>query len=505
MAAGLNHVGTTESAASLKLAGTNGQGAQVEIQGRYIIVYKPEVSKFTDNAQSRTAQVNAIEAAGGKFISAIKGQRMAVANLDKMAYNKLLKDESIESISLDAKRYLMAQSTPFGIPMVQADLLNQPNKTARKVCIIDTGYSYGHEDLPTDVTGVANSSQVGSWNNDGHGHGSHVAGTIAGLDNTVGVVGVYPDVDLHIVKIFNDQGSWTQSSDLIVGMQQCADAGANVISMSLGGGASSAAEENAVNGFVSQGILLIAAAGNDGNSSMSYPASYDGIMSVAAVDSSSNVASFSQYNSQVEIAAPGVAVNSTLPGNTYAAWSGTSMATPHVSGVAALVWSFYQQCSNEQIREALQATAQDRGAAGKDNFYGWGIVKAKDAYDYLNTWGCAGDPNFPPTGGGGGGGVDPVSGSLSNLSGNRGAWDHYTWDIPAGVAVMTVSISGGTGDADLYTRFGATPTSTVYDCRPYLAGNNETCTHSSPQAGTWYISLHAYQKYSGVTMNYSYE
>ncbi|UAA40638.1 S8 family serine peptidase [Paraneptunicella aestuarii] len=503
MAAGIEHVGTSYEAPALKLVGANGNASE---QKQYIVVFKEGAQNLANEGESRTGQLNSISAAGGKFINSIRGQRMAVAKLDKKAYNALINDRNVETISEDPKRYLMAQTAPFGIAMVQADQLSQPNKTARKVCIIDTGYSLGHEDLPTDVTGQANNSQVGSWNNDGHGHGSHVAGTIAGLDNTVGVVGVYPDADLHIVKIFNDSGSWTSASDLITGMQQCADAGANVISMSLGGGAASTAEETAVNNLVSQGILLIAAAGNDGNSTMSYPASYDGIMSVAAVDSSSNVASFSQYNSQVEIAAPGVAVNSTLPGNTYAAWSGTSMATPHVSGVAALVWSFFQQCTNEQIREALQATAQDRGASGKDNFYGWGIVKAQDAYDYLNTWGCDGDPAFPPTGGGGGGGtVDPVSGTLTKLSGRTGAWDNYTLDVPDGAAVLNVNISGGSGDADLYVKYGSQPTSSNYDCRPYLTGNNESCTFASPAAGTYHVSLYAYARYRNVTMNYSYE
>ena len=106
---------------------------------------------------------------------------------------------------------------------------------------------------------------------------------------------------------------------------------------------------------------------------------------------------------------------------------------------------------------------------------------------------------------GGGGDVDPVEGSLSNLSGSRRAWDRFTWDIPASVSTMSVSISGGSGDADLYMRFGSRPSRNSYDCRPWLVGNNETCSFNNPASGTWHVGLYGYSAYSGVTMNYSYE
>ena len=101
----------------------------------------------------------------------------------------------------------------------------------------------------------------------------------------------------------------------------------------------------------------------------SYPASYDSVVSVAAVDSSGNHASFSQYNNQVEVAAPGVGVRSTLPGNRYASYNGTSMATPHVSAVYALVWSQHRQCTPAQIRRVVNITAEDRGTPGRDPYY----------------------------------------------------------------------------------------------------------------------------------------
>ena len=111
-------------------------------------------------------------------------------------------------------------------------------------------------------------------------------------------------------------------------------------------------------------------------------------MSVAATTSTESRASFSQYNNQVEIAAPGYQIKSTIPTDTYATWSGTSMATPHVAGVAALVWSHHPECTNKQIRNVLLASAKDKDTAGCDNYYGYGIVQAKAALDLLNANGC---------------------------------------------------------------------------------------------------------------------
>lgn len=494
-------------------------------QERYIIKFKDEmtsetveVSALKGKGQISSAKVKGkkpfdiasakseVRKAGGAIKKELKKHKMVAATMSKSALNKLRKNPNVESIEVDVRRKPMAQTTPYGYTMVQANQFAQSDTTARKVCIIDTGYNLGHPDLPgtnDGVTGQANNSAVGNWYNDGNGHGTHVAGTIAAYDNNEGVVGVYPGVDMHIVKIFNDNGQWTYASDLIDAITQCQDAGSNVVNMSLGGGSSSTTERNAMQSFTDAGMLLVAAAGNDGNSAKSYPASYDAVMSVAAVDSNENRASYSQYNDQVEIAAPGSAVQSTYPTNTYASLSGTSMATPHVAGGAALVWSYFPQCSNNQIRSALNATAEDKGSAGRDNFYGYGLMQLADAYNYLNTNGCAGGG----TGGGGGSepGVEPVSGQLTGLSGTRRNWDRYTWTIPEGVTQMTIRTSGGSGDADLYVKFGSQPETNSYDCRPNQNGNSEVCTFDAPASGTWHIGIRAYSSYSGVTLSYSYE
>ncbi|MFC4700653.1 S8 family serine peptidase [Glaciecola siphonariae] len=440
--------------------------------------------------------------AGAQKVRTMPKHNMVVVKMDKKAAYKLSQNPTVDYISLDPRRELQAETTPYGISMVQATQLNQNDPGRRKVCVIDTGYNLGHPDLPDQndgVTGQANNNQVGNWWNDGNGHGTHVAGTIGAIANNEGVVGVYPGVNMHIVKIFNDSGSWTFASDIIDAISQCQSAGSNVVNMSLGGGSSSTAERNAMQGFVDDGMMLVAAAGNDGTSGLSYPASYPAVISVAAVDSSERRASYSQFNNAVEIAGPGSAVSSTWPVNTYRSISGTSMATPHVAGAAALVWSFFRQCSNEQIRNALNVTAKDKGSAGKDTSYGHGIVQARDAYDFLATNGCDGNS------GGGGGGVTPVSGQLSNLSDSTNNWKRYSWTIPAGVSTLTIRISGGRGDADLYLRYGSDPQTNRYDCRPYRTGNTEVCTINNPQAGAWKIGIRAYATYSGVTMNYSYE
>jgi serine protease len=200
-----------------------------------------------------------------------------------------------------------------------------PTGAGRLVCVIDSGLKTSHEDFAgVNIVG----GYPSGWNNDTCGHGTHVAGTIAAANNSLGVVGVTPGgVSLYIVKVFDGADcGWSYSSDLVAAANQCANAGANIISMSLGGTVKSKTEEKAFSNLYNQGILSVAAAGNDGNTRLSYPASYASVISVAAVDSDNVVADFSQQNSAVEISAPGVGVLSTVP------WLSVSSVT--VDGVA---------------------------------------------------------------------------------------------------------------------------------------------------------------------------
>jgi subtilisin family serine protease len=193
------------------------------------------------------------------------------------------------------------------------------------------------------------------------------------------------DVSLYILKVFGDNCVWTYGSAIFDAALRCRNAGANIISMSLGGDAYSAFEEMVFGDLYEQdGILSIAAAGNGGVTNYFYPASHDSVISVAAVDQNNVVTSFSRHNDQVELAAPGVNIYSTSNTGGYTSKSGTSMAAPHVSAAAALVWSADLSRTNAEIRGALGDTALDLGAAGRDDFYGLGLVQAYDAYRYLN-------------------------------------------------------------------------------------------------------------------------
>ena len=264
-----------------------------------------------------------------------------VVTLPEAALNGIMRNPNVVDVEVDPERYPIEpfqsvtqslyadvldatgqQIVPWGIDAVQArDIWDAdrdavpdegaPNGSGVTVCIIDTGYYAGHEDL-TD-TQVAGMSQVdGDFASDGEGHGSHVAGTISALNNALGVVGVNPGtINFYIVKIFDNSGAWTSASNLVAGIYECQANGADIINMSLGGVSSSRKEQRAFDSLYADGILSIASAGNEQEETpgaFSYPGSYDSVVSVAAVDSDNVIGDFSLQNSQVEIAAPGVSI-----------------------------------------------------------------------------------------------------------------------------------------------------------------------------------------------------
>jgi len=348
-----------------------GTAVSAQEEGRFIV-------QLRDQVKGRAAVM-----ARGHIVLALGPQRALAATLPEEAIEGLRRHPAIESVERDVLRYPLGQVTPYGIEMVQApEAWAGASATARRVCVIDSGRASDHEDLQ----GIDVSGYPSNWNRDGCSHGTHVTGTIAALNNDRGVVGVLPNgANLYVVRVFDDSCRWIYVSGLVDALNRCINAGANIVSMSLGGPLKSLTEERAFSQAWEAGILSVAAAGNRGTTELSYPASYDSVISVAAVDSTKKVAGFSQHNAQVELAAPGVGGLSTVATGGYEAWNGTSMATPHVSGVAALVWSHNPAWSNAQIRAALRATAEDLGPSGRDDYYGYGLVQARAALDYLGT------------------------------------------------------------------------------------------------------------------------
>jgi thermitase len=249
------------------------------------------------------------------------------------------------------------------------------------VGIVDTGIDAGHEDLAGKVTacGAAADGRVTDGEcADSEGHGTHVAGTIAALaNNRVGVAGVAFSSPLVVCRALGGPDGSGTVADVAACIRWTHDRGAKVISMSLGGPSSHTLAEAAKSAYARggrSGSLLVAAAGNDGDGTVEYPAGLDQVVSVAAIDSADAVAPFSNENSDVEVAAPGVDILSAKLGGGYVRYSGTSMATPHVSGAAALLWGTTPNATAASVRRRLDAAVDDLGAPGRDPAYGYGVV-----------------------------------------------------------------------------------------------------------------------------------
>jgi len=247
-----------------------------------------------------------------------------------------------------------------------------------KVAILDTGIDPSHPDLAGRVSQGVDFTATGSSIDD-NGHGTHVSGTVAAIfSNNDGVYGVAPSASLYAVKVLDSTGSgyldW-----IIAGIQWAIDNDIDIINMSLGTSSNVQSLEDACNAAFAEGILIVAAAGNSGNrpgnrDTVEYPGGYASVIAVAASDSNDLRASFSSTGPDVELIAPGVSILSSIPGDGYAYYSGTSMASPHVAGVAALVLSAKPALTNAEVRLILQQTAENLGL--KQEHQGYGLVRA---------------------------------------------------------------------------------------------------------------------------------
>lgn len=251
-----------------------------------------------------------------------------------------------------------------------------------KVAVIDTGIDKTHPDLAANIAGGRNFVRKGSrldpdaWSDD-NGHGTHVAGIIAAVNNTIGVVGVAPDAKLYAVKVLNSTGSGFVS-DIIAGIEWSVANDMAVINMSLGASTGSSLLADACQAAANDGLLIVAAAGNDGGPVI-YPARYDSVIAVGATDSSNVVPSWSNKGAEVEVVAPGVSVLSAYKGGQYKVLSGTSMATPHVAGICALMLGMSDPLPPANPRATLDGTADDLYEPGRDSTSGYGLADAEEA------------------------------------------------------------------------------------------------------------------------------
>lgn len=326
------------------------------------------------------SDIQLVQKHGGEIRHTYKNFKIISAKLKQADIEALKQDPSVEYIEPDYKVQASAETLPWGIDRVKAPLVYPQTQGAGvKVAVIDTGIA-SHEDL-TIAGGYSAVAYTTSYADD-DGHGTHVAGTIAAVDNELGVIGVAPKVALYAVKALDNTGSG-YVSDIVEGINWAIDNKINIINMSLGSSSDSTPLHDACDIAYAKGILIVAAAGNSGTSNIlsdnvQYPARYASVIAVAATDSNNARAYFSSTGPDVELCAPGYNITSTVPGG-YATYSGTSMASPHVAGVAALVYALNPTMTNVDIRNKLDATATDLGSAGKDTAFGFGIINALNA------------------------------------------------------------------------------------------------------------------------------
>ena len=329
------------------------------------------------------------------------------ASLPEQAIEALKNNPNIAHIEPDCKVTIAEEVLPWGIDRIDAELvwngtqgghdvgLGRNAGDGIKIAIIDTGIDYTHPDLANNVKGGHRFQENGAINDDNfmddNGHGTHCAGIAAAEDNDIGVIGVAPKAHLYGVKVLNSDGiGWL--SDLIAGVEWATDNGMNVISMSLCTRSDASFLHQACDTAYSNGIVVVAASCND-NSWVRYPAKYSSVIAVGATDGNDEKAWFSNFGPELELMAPGVSIYSIKLGGGYESRFGTSMACPHVSGTAALVFASdvdaaYDFDGDEvwdanEIRKKLQDTADDLGEPGWDEYYGYGLV---DAYEAATDW-----------------------------------------------------------------------------------------------------------------------
>ena len=334
-----------------------------------------------------SSEENKVRSYGGKINQRFHIVPAITAEVPERLIPILRLFKGISYVELDAEVYALEQTMPWGIETINIEQTRSYNQgDGVRVAVIDTGIDLDHPDLR--ISGDVSFVSGTPTGNDDNGHGTHVAGIIAALDNTLGTVGAASQAELYAVKVLDKSGSGSWSS-VISGIQWAVDNDMDIINMSLGSRSGSTALRNACDQAYAAGVLIVAAAGNDGSARSTidrviYPAKYYSVIAVGAVDRNLRRASFSSPGPAVEIAAPGVDIYSTYKNGDYSVLSGTSMASPHVAGVAALIIASGITDTNngrinDEVRARLQETAYDLGNPGRDREFGFGLVDAAAA------------------------------------------------------------------------------------------------------------------------------
>lgn len=476
--------------------------AKYPVPGEYIVVLKDDAARLATETRSAAPEIRAVAEAltrqhgvklqrsyshvlRGFVVEADKRQLVQLLADDRIAY---IEENGIVTISQTTQNnatWGLDRSDQRDRPLNGTYVYDNTGSGVRAY-VIDTGIRASHNDFGGRVLSGFSSINDGRGSDDCNGHGTHVAGTIGGT-----TWGVAKSVLLVPVRVLGCDGSGSNAG-VIAGMDWVA---ANrvlpaVANMSLGGGASTATD-NAVANMRNAGVTVIVAAGNENQNACNVsPARAAAAYTVGSTTSTDTRSSFSNYGSCVDIFAPGSSITapwytSNTATNTI---SGTSMASPHVAGAAALYLSANPSATPSAVEGWLTSNASTGKLTG---------INSGSPNRLLYT-------RLGSGGGGGGGGSSPTALTngvpVSNQSGATGSETFYTIAVPAGASDLSIQISGGSGDADLYVRFGSQPTTSTYDCRPYLNGNNETCSFASPQAGTYHIMVRGFSAYSGLTV-----
>lgn len=332
-----------------------------------------------------------IAALGGKIKYAYDLVPVIAANITPDSINAISNMPGVLVIEHDGEMHAFLDQeldNAWGVKRIGSGFAHDFGYTGKtvKVAIIDTGIDYNHPDLAPLVKGGYDFQNNDPDPMDDHDHGTHVSGTVAAAWDGVGVVGVAPGVELYALKVLDQNGSGNLST-IIAALDWCVQHDINVTNQSLGSFLNPGkALENAYDAAYQAGILHVAASGNYyGLFGVSYPARYDSVIAVGATDINNKKAGFTDTGKELELAAPGVDVRSCKRGGGYVIFSGTSMASPHAAGTAALVFASdivdtnNNGRINDEVRNRLAETAIDLGSEGRDKNFGFGLVNAQAA------------------------------------------------------------------------------------------------------------------------------